>query len=200
VGGPACRSIGVLCPVCYARVPAAANRCRCGFDPARPLSPSRAETHRKRGRSIAVRYFLYGTLGLLLPLSAVFFAFALSQRVAPEGAILQIIALTIAVGITIGLPVANTILAWIGAAGADVLGLSLLRPDSPAAFTIAPMGIGAASTLASLFVAWWGVSHRWGMPAIIVAAGLPPLLSGYLLPRPPEPKGRLVDRPAPQCR
>jgi hypothetical protein len=110
--------------------------------------------HRRRGRTIAVRYFLYGTLGLLLPLSAAFFAFALARRVAPEGAIFQIIALVIAVGITVGLPVANTILAWIGAAGADALGLSLLRPDSPAAFTIAPMGIGAASTVASLFTAW----------------------------------------------
>jgi hypothetical protein len=181
-------------------VPAGAARCPCGFDPARPLSFAHADTHRRRGRNIAVRYFLYGTLGLLLPPSVVFIAFALSQRVAPEGAIFQIIALVIGVGITIGLPVANTVLAWIGAAGADALGLTLLRPDSPAAFTITPMGIGAASTVASLFIAWWGVFHAWGLPAIIVAAAIPPLLSGYLLPRPPEPKGPLLDRPAPQSR
>jgi hypothetical protein len=157
-----------------------------------PLSSAHADTRRRRGRNIAVRYFLYGTLGLLLPLSAAFIVFALIQRVAPEGAIFQIIALMIAAGITIGLPVANTILAWIGAAGADALGLSLLRPDSPTASRIAPMGIGAASTLASLFVAWWGVSHRWDLAAIILAAAIPPLLSGYLLPRPPQPKGPLA--------
>jgi hypothetical protein len=152
----------------------------------------------RSGRNIAVRYFLYGTLGLLLPLSALFFALALSQRVAPEGAIFQVIALMTAAGIAVGLPVANTILAWIGAAGADALGLSLLRPDSPAAFTIAPMGIGAASTLATLFIAGWAATHDWGAAAIILAAAIPPLLSGYLLPRPPAPKGPPARRPAPR--
>jgi hypothetical protein len=130
-----------------------------------PLSPAHADMHRKRGRNIAVRYFLYGTLGLMLPLSAVFFAYALSQRVAPEGAIFQIIALVIAIGITIG-PASGQ-----HDPGVDRRGPAPTRsdcrcfaPTRPAAFTIAPMGIGAASTVASLFIAWWGVFHALGPP------------------------------------
>jgi hypothetical protein len=177
-------------------VPAGATQCRCGFDPATPLSSTHADTRRRRGRNIAVRYFLYGTLGLLLPLSAIFLCLtALAHPVAADASLFRIIVLTTAVGSAVGLPLANTILAWIGAAGADALGLSLLRPDSPAAFTIAPIGIGAASTVASVFTAWWGLTHAWGVQATIVAAAIPPLLSGYLLPRPPELKGPLADRP-----
>src|SRR4051812_49744705 len=111
-----------------------------------PLSSAHADMRRRRGRNIAVRYFLYGTLGLLLPLSAASIVFALAHRAAPEGAIFQLAAVVITVVLAIGLPVVNTILAWVGAVGADALGLSLLRPNSTTAFTIAPMGFGAAST------------------------------------------------------